>query len=368
MKKWLVVTVSILAVFVSVFTWYFHTRHEGTSQGSVLKFGISPFQDTLVPTIGENMGWYRDEGIDVRFVVLGWTQLQQALATGQVDIVIGNISTVIGAHPQDPDLVYWYGLNPFDNGFALVIRPNGKLKTLQEIEASDLNHATALKVAASQLKGKTVVTTSNTDMEQGVTAAAELGGLDFGHDVKVIDMDPDQGLAAFLRGEGDAYIGGIPQRTEAERRGMVDLLTGVDLGPPPINGIITTKEFAAKHEEVLLKILHIWFRSVQYIDANEDNGAKIIVDKMAAFGTPDFTVGDFKKYWNNYEHYPANAREVQSLILDSNGKNYWLNQWNGGNYYFFKVKRLIPNPVDPRDAFLMQEAQRDYVAKYGWSQ
>ena len=68
-------------------------------------------------------------------------------------------------------------------------------------------------------------------MEQGVAAAATRGGLDFKRDVKVIYLEPDQGLAAFLNGTGDAYIGGIPQRTRAGKEGMVEMLTGIDLGP-----------------------------------------------------------------------------------------------------------------------------------------
>ena len=261
--------------------------------------------------------------------------------------------------------MYWYGLNPFDNGFALMIRPDGKLKTLTQIEKTVTDHSEAVRRTAVQLKGKTVVTTGKTDMEQGVAAAARRGGLNFSRDIRVIDLNPDEGLAAFLRGEGDAYIGGVPQRTRAGKEGMLEMLTGADLGPPPINGLVTTKTFARTHEDVLVRLLHVWFRPVKSIDANMADGASIILDRLNRSSGGQMTLDDFRRLWNNYEHYPASPADVQALILDPTGRNYWKARWDDCNVYFYEITRAIPAPVDPGEAFLMQDAQRAYVAKYG---
>jgi len=330
-----------------------------------IRFGVSPFQDTLVPIVGREKGWYREEGLDVDIRILGWTEVMEALSAGQVDVAINNISSVIATHEKNPQIVYYYGLNPFDNGFALMIRPDGKMKTLQQIESEVGNHEQAVKATAAQLKGKRVITTGKTDMEQGVAAAARRGGLDFRRDVQIIDLNPDEGLAAFLRGEGDAYIGGIPQRTRAGKEGMLEMLTGADLGPPPINGFVTTKQFAAAHQEELLKLLHVWFRTVKYIDQNMDDGAAIILKQLNASSGGQVTVDDFKKFWNNYEHYPPSPRDVQQLILDPQGRNYWKSRWDDCNTYFSQVTNTISKPVDPNDAFLMLEVHKAYVSKYG---
>jgi ABC-type nitrate/sulfonate/bicarbonate transport system substrate-binding protein len=331
-----------------------------------VRFGVSPFQDTLVPIVGREKGWYREEGLDVDFSVLGWTEVMEALSAGHIDVAINNISSVIATHERNPQIVYWYGLNPFDNGFALMIRPDGKLKTLKQIEQGGKSHEEAIRLTAAQLKGKTVVTTGKTDMEQGVAAAARRGGLDFKKDLRIIDLNPDEGLAAFLRGEGDAFIGGIPQRTRAVKEGMLEMLTGADIGPPPINGIVTTKDYAAKHQDELLKILHVWFRTVNHINQNMDDGANIILKQLNAASGAGMTVEDFRKFWNNYESYPANPREVQQLILDPSGRNYWKARWEDCNLYFFEITGTISRPVDPKEGFLMEDAQKAYVAKYGW--
>ena len=169
------------------------TKRGPESQGNLTKvtFGVSPFQDTLVPIVGREMGWYQQEDLDVQFKILGWTEVQEALASGQVDVAISNIAAVVSIHERAPNIIYLYATNPFDNGFALMIRPNGKLRTLQQIESQVHDHALAVKMTAAQLKGKTVVTTGKTDMEQGVAAAARRGSVDFKKDVKIIDLNHD---------------------------------------------------------------------------------------------------------------------------------------------------------------------------------
>ena len=72
---------------------------------------------------------------------------------------------------------------------------------------------------------------------------------------KIINLNPDEGLASFLTGQGDAFIGGIPQRTRASKEGMIEMLTGADLGPAPINGMVTTKKYAQENPDILLKLL-----------------------------------------------------------------------------------------------------------------
>ncbi len=329
-----------------------------------VRIGVSPFQDTLVPTVGYEKGWYNEEGIDAQFSLLGWTEVMQALSAGHVDVAVNNIYAVIADHQQDPNLVFYYGLNPFDNGAALMIRPNGGIRPLAEMLKTYSDRPTAIKMTAMQLKGKTIITTGGTDMEQSVLTAARKADLYPNKDFKILNLDSDEGLAAFLRGDGDAYLGGIPQRTTAGNRGMVEMLTGADLGPPPINGLVTTRAYARDHQDELLKILHVWFRIVNYINNNLDEGANIIVKQMNAAGS-DFTVADFKKFWNNYESYPASPAEVQRVMLDPNGRNYWKAQWDDCNLYLKEVLGKIKDPVPPEGIFLMEQAHSAYINKYG---
>jgi len=259
----------ILFLLVMTFAAFFFTACDNKSKSAAparkIVFGISPFPDTHMPVLGKIKGWYEAEGLDVEFRILGWTEVQEALsssAANRIDLGINNISSVVATHAKNPSLIYYYGFNTFDSGFALMTRPDGKIKPLQYFLDRGESRADAIRHCAEQLKGKTVVTTSNTDMEQGVAACARKGGLSFEQDVKIIDLNPDDGMTAFISGSGDAYIGGIPHRMKLAEQGMVTVITGVDLGPAPINGIVTTKEFAAANPEALSKILKVWFKIV----------------------------------------------------------------------------------------------------------
>lgn len=182
-----------------------------------VRYAVSPFQDTLLPIVGKEKGWYEEEGLDVEFIILGWTEVQEALAAGEADVAINNISSVIATHERFPDFVYYYGFNIFTNGAALMARP--EFKSVEEFEAEGMAREAAVKAALEQMKGRTVITTGNTDMEQAVVGAAFRNGIDYRTELNIIDLNPDEGLAAFLAGQGEFYLGGIPQRTRATEEG-----------------------------------------------------------------------------------------------------------------------------------------------------
>ena len=338
-----------------------------TAQPALVKvrYGISPFQDTLLPIVGQAKGWYKAEGLDVEFKILGWTEVQEALAAGEVDVAINNISSTVATHERWPQFVYYYGFNIFTAGAALLGRP-GKVKSVEQIQKEKgISRPAAVKLAIKQLKGKTVVTAGNTDMEQAVVGAAFRVGMDWRKDFKIVDMNPDEGLAAFLSGTGDAYLGGIPQRTRAVKEGMVVIASGPDLAPPPINGIVTTEAYADKNQETLLKLVHVWFRIVRFVDANKEAGAKIVLDTLNKQTGAQMTVNDFTSFWNKLENYPLNAGEVERDILSPNGYAYWKKRFDDCNWYFHTVKGVIKNDVNAKDAMLLLQTQAAYVKKYG---
>ena len=333
-----------------------------------IRFSVAPFQDTLIPIIGEKKGWYKEAGLDVEIKLLPWYNTQEALAAGTIDVGMGNISSVIGAHHNSPNNVYAYGFDIFDNGFAIMVRPNSGMKTFNELKKQHRTPELAAQAAIRQLRGKFVITTSRTDMEQVVSYAVRHSGMEMYKDVKIIDLEPDEGLAAFLSGKGDAYLGGIPQRTRALKEGNVELVSGPSLGPSEINGLVTTKAFAENHPDELLKLLNVMFRIINYTNTNIEDSGAIIVSELNKNTAANFTIEDFKKYWNNYEHYMASPEQAQQQILDQASATSWLRRWDDTNLYFVNVAKSIPRPVDPKDAFIMPGIQQSYIKKFGPSQ
>ncbi|MDH5415172.1 MAG: ABC transporter substrate-binding protein, partial [Flavobacteriaceae bacterium] len=353
-----------IVILISIVLLFYFLNQSNNQDSQKVVIGISPFPDTYMPYLGKIKGWYKEEGLDVEFRVLGWTEVQEALSSGasdRIDIGINNISSIIATYDRNPELVYYYGNNTFDNGFALMIRPEGEMKPLNFFIKQGMELSDAIAATGAQLKGKTVVTTANTDMEQGVAAVAKKGGISFTKDVSIVNLNPDDGLTAFLSGTGDAFIGGIPQRNKAGEQGMIEMITGTNLGPPPINGLVTTKKFVEGNEEALLKITKVWFKIVNYTNDNLDEVAKTMTEELNRKTGSKVSVDDFKKFWNNYEHYPSSPQEIQKEILSAEGRNYWKERWDDCNDYFYNIKGTIPRPVPFEEAFYMIDAQKKLV-------
>ncbi len=130
-------------------------------------------------------------------------------------------------------------------------------------------------------------------------------------------------------------------------------MTGLDLGPAPINGYVGTRDFWTRSPDVVVKLVEVWFRIVSYINENLDEGADVIVTALNRNAASGFTTDDFKAAWNKVEHFMANPTHVEQEILSPTGGNYWKKRWDDCNTYFHDIAQVIPNKVDPEDAFLM---------------
>lgn len=328
--------------------------------------GISPFQDTYLPIIGQEKGWFEEAGLDVEMRTLAWNAAMPALISGDIDIAVNNTTGVVSVANSDPSIVYAYGWNPFTEGSALMIHPDGDLKTIEELEKKSNDHEDARTEFIQSLKDKTIVTTLSTDMgKQIIDALASVGMTD--EDVKFVDMDPDSGLAAFLTGTGDAYLGGVPQRGTALDAGMVVGLAGPDLAAPPINGAVTTRGFIDDHEDDLLAFIDVMHRIIRYCDAETDACAQTITQRLNAETAAGLTVEGFKDYWQSIELYAPNAQAASDMILAEDGVSYWKSTWDSDNAYLVETGG-IPAAVDADTNFLMPDIWEAYVEKYGADQ
>lgn len=335
-----------------------------TSDGlAPVSVAISPFQDTYLPIIGEEMGWFEEAGLDVELKSLAWNALTPALISGDVDLAINNTTGVVSVANADPDVVYAYGWNPFTEGSALMLRPGGDLVPVDDLEDEASDHEAARTAFIESLAGSTIVTTLSTDMGKQINDALASVGMSE-DDVTFVDMDPDAGLAAFLSGTGDAYLGGVPQRAKALEEGMVIGLSGPDLAPPPINGIIAKRDFVTDHQDELLAFLQVMHRIVRYCDAETDACGTTITERLNEETAAGVTLDGFTEYWQNIELYAPDAATAEQMILAEDGVAYWRTTWDSDNAYLVDTG-AIPAPVDAETNFLMPQVWDAYVAAYG---
>ncbi len=329
-----------------------------------ITLGLSPFQDTLLPIVGTEFGWFEEAGLTIDLVSLEWGAIVPAVASGQVDIAVNNTTGVVSAAHRQPELIYWYGWNPFTEGAALMGRPESDLRPVDDFVADGMSEDEARDEAILQLEGREIVTTMGTDMGKNVLAALDSVGLGQ-DDVDIRDLDPDSGLAAFLSGTGDAYLGGIPQRTRATADGYTVIASGPQLAPPPINGILTTTSYAEEHEEELLAFLDVIFRIVDHCNDNTSECGEIITTELNSQTGADMTVDDFQEFWQGWENFAANPAEVEEWILDEDGFSYWRATWETDNEFLYEVTGDIPAPADPDEHFWGERVHERYLEVYG---
>ncbi|MBV9390876.1 MAG: ABC transporter substrate-binding protein, partial [Verrucomicrobia bacterium] len=113
-----VLALSLAFLFSASVAW---AEDKSITQISV---GISPFQDTLLPTLGIEKGWFQGEGLKISFKTLAWNAMMPAVASRAVDVAVYNTTGVVAVYNKQPDLVFWYPWNIFTQGAALMGRPN----------------------------------------------------------------------------------------------------------------------------------------------------------------------------------------------------------------------------------------------------
>lgn len=339
---------------------------ESTDGLTQITVGISPFQDTYLPIIGQDEGWFEEAGLDVELTSLAWNATMPALISGDADIVVNNTTGVVSTANADPEVVYAYGWNPFTEGSALMVRPDGDIAPIDEVAETAPDRDDARTEVVESLRGKTIVTTLATDMGAQINNALTSVGMS-ADDVSFVDMDPDAGLAAFLSGTGDAYLGGVPQRGRALEEGMLIGLSGPDLAAPPINGALTTRTFVDENQEALLAFIDVMHRIIRYCDAETDACGQTITDRLNAETAAGLTVDGFNEYWQNIELYAPNAQSASDMILAEDGVAYWQTTWDNDNAYLFG-NGDIPAEVDADEHFLMPEVWQAYVDEYGADQ
>lgn len=360
-KKVLTIIVITIFVIAGVAFGLLKRSTNITNQSQKVVYGVSPFQDTILPIVPEQQGWYKDEGLDVQLKVLDWGDVMSAVASGQVDVALQNFNSFQASaesiNEKGGKVIFYYAPYIF-KGAAIMIRGDAKLKPLSEfLKQYPNDKERAVLETVKQLQGKTIIATKGTEMEQIVLSAAAKAELQPDVNIKIVHAQPSDSLAAFLRGEGDGFSGGVTERTEAARHGAIVLIEASDLNPPTIDGFVTTKRFAQEHPEVLRKLVRLWFKTIGFMEEDLDKRAQLVTDYLATVGSTKYTTDEYKYVWFNLHVFFKSPQDVQNSILNPNGGFYWKKSWDANNEFLIKEKK-IKNPI-PTDLFWGEEVQKE---------
>lgn len=328
-----------------------------------LTIGTTPYQDSLIMWLGLKFGWYKRACLDVSFTNVAWENVMSTLASGTVNTAWYNTTGVVSTYHLDPKLVYLYAWDIFDQGAAMMARPTDHMKSYSQLRAAGMTEKAAIAAVVNELKGKTIIVSVGGDTGEDLVNFL----LDNGKPtswVHILNLGQNPGLEAFLRGTGDAYIGGIPQRQTLVTHHYETLIAGSQLTAAPLNGFVTTRAFWSAHKQSFLALMHVTFMELRYTEAHTaEVGAYVskLYDQQTG-GT--LTQADFVSFFQHWEHYPLNAAQDQTEILSPTGFGYWKHIWNSDNRYLVDIEHTLTTKV-PYSAFLGNMFQRMYIAEYG---
>jgi ABC-type nitrate/sulfonate/bicarbonate transport system substrate-binding protein len=226
--------------------------------------------------LAKEKGFYKDEALDVDFVIMSPRLALQALVSGDVTHTTALGSTIRAAFRGLPvRIVLTICEKPH---FALITKPQitsvaglkGKLLGISSFGAS------------SDTMARAVLNYHKLTPNQDVKILAVGGGLNR--------------LAALKSGAIDATLIEAPYNIMLEQEGFSRLLFVGDLIPSPIAGFGTTLDHIRKQPEEIRRIVRATLRAIQYAKSNRDEVVKSIARWTAlslslAQGSYDLAVG-----------------------------------------------------------------------------
>jgi len=288
-----------------------------------VKAAISPFQDVFSLYIAKEKGWDIEEGIDLELIEADWPSAQELLAAGAVDFANSVEGDVIVRYDKVPGLILtdilW-----FFQGHGIQVRGDSEFKTYDEFVKMGYSDEEAKKAALMQMKGKDIILPMKVGIEISLKAWADSVGMKYPDDFNMIDMPHAEGLAAFLGGSGDGYIGGIPQRLRGIKEGNKILIDDSAFARAVLHcGFSTTQGYLDKNPGVEVKFQKLILRVLSYCETNPYDAFPIIVREINRATGGQYTVESLKGVWNTLEYFPSSAEQLFNMALDPKGEYYW---------------------------------------------
>ena len=250
---------------------------------TVVRVGMTPFFDYQFFSVAKEYGWDKELGLDLQFEWLTQSGPSiQALANGSLDTVNTCVVCNYPFYESVPEMQNFLTVNQF-KGFVVIGRI-GQSRTYEELLAEHGSADQAMKAAIEQLKGKTFpVYLAN--YQPLITAVLEQAGMSF-EDVQTINFADDEKAAlAFISGEGDFYIGGLPSEINLlmNHSDQFQLIGGAEiLGPAGLwySNVASTEDWLAANEDTALKITAMSYRYNRFVQEKIDVILPIVVKAM----------------------------------------------------------------------------------------
>jgi len=235
------------------------------ADAATVRIGVLNIGSDAPFIIADRKGYFKDEGIAPVFTTFASSgNMVVPLSTGQLDAAGGAASVGIYngvAHGINVRIVADRGSDPPGYGFdPLMVRKDlvtsGRFKTPKDLKG--------LTIAGNQPGSASSSTLYELLVKYGLTFA----------DVKRVNLDYPEHVAAFSNGKIDASITSEPDATAAEKLGVAVRIMGSDAWYPrqQLSVVIFGGDFAKNHRDVGLRFMRAYVKAARYYYGALANG------------------------------------------------------------------------------------------------
>lgn len=308
----------------------------------VVRYAHAPFLDHTQAVIGMHKGWFDDVGIDIQpkpyALTIPSEQRPAALAAGTVDMVSASVAAMLAVMKQQPNIRFFAAGDVFQ-GYAILAQPDGGYKTYQDFLKAGDKPDDAMVKTIRQMRGKRWAAQGLAVTQQFVDLVLEKAGMTR-NDLTIIPVDDPKTVNLMLTKQADFQTAGAPARMELQGKGMVPILTILDMAQHArpsadskelravyMDGWVTTTDFWEKHRDAVLRMASVQFRITKFIHTNQREALEIHVPFLNSVAGRSLTLEDGKRIYEELDPF-LTFEQQHRLYFDKSYPMYY--EWEVG--------------------------------------
>lgn len=306
--RWLKTVVCVLAVqFLAI------TLLAGDNAAiKTVRMGTLPYGDHTYAAIGVGLGWFKENGIDVRLENIKIDDAVSALVNDSLDAVSIPPGILFSSFENTPPIVTFVFGDLFQ-GFALM---GGKdMISYSEFRKRGLNHSDAVRAVAAQMSGKTFAYPIEAAAKPFVDLVIKQGGVDR-EKLQTLVLEDALTVNAMRRNQAQFQVGGVPSRIALERSGFKPLLTSADFakGARPSeeseelasilqNGWAVRKDYFERNHDTVIRMAEVNYRIMRMINETPKAALAIHLPYLSRAAGQSFTEEDGMVIYNSLDPF-----------------------------------------------------------------
>ena len=242
----------------------------GAASGAAkIKIGVYLWPSWYEWFVAEEQGYFKEAGLDVELVPFtSYSDMIQAFYSDNINVVGATVCDLVAGHNEGKDFKVVL-VNDYSNGADAIVFGNN-------IKSPD------------DVKGKNVAVETGTLEHYMLLTALEKWGLKQ-EDISITNMSMSDAAPAMISGSVEVAAMADPYgaQVESAKKGT-KYFTSADVPGLISDSTAVSGELIKNHKEDVQKLVDVWYKTVDYVNANKAASMEIM-SKKADLSTEEFT-------------------------------------------------------------------------------